>query len=299
MGISVFPVASSAGVTKKVSTFTSTGTFTAPSNCSSVEITLVGGGGGGGGARYGGNNSMRIGGGGGGGLVVKKQLSVTPGTSYTVTIGAGGSGGTLSAAGSVGSDSSFGSLATALGGGSGASRNGQTSVTYHAVPRGTGGGAWGQQNGLSGAGGGAAGSALQYGYNTAVNYQPFLMSTGSVVVAANNNRGQGGGAGGQPFPTSSTNTAVGIAGIGIDGFGNGAAGTYGTTDGTLNFYVSSGYANQLPQAINQGSANGTAATANTGDGGNGGCSANINDEPQGDATGGAGGSGICIVTYWS
>jgi len=298
MGVSVFPAASSAGVTQKVSTFTSTGTFTAPTNCSSVEITLVGGGGGGGGARYAGNNSMRQGGGGGGGLVVKKQLSVTPGTSYTVTIGAGGSGGTYLAAGSVGSDSTFGSLATALGGGSGASRNGAT-TTYHAVPRGTGGGTYGNQNGVSGAGGGAGGSAILYSSNNTANYLPFNFARGSAYIADNNSRGRGGGAGGQSFGVTADVTTIGIAGIGIDGFGNGAPGTYGTTDGTLNYYVSSGYANQVPQAVNQGTANGTAATANTGDGGNGGCSANINDEPQGDATGGAGGSGICIVTYWS
>ena len=49
MGIQVFPAASG-GVTPKVSTFTSTGTFTAPSNCSTVEVFLVAGGGAGGGA---------------------------------------------------------------------------------------------------------------------------------------------------------------------------------------------------------------------------------------------------------
>jgi hypothetical protein len=294
MGISQIPP--SAGVKPFVQTFTSTGTFTAPSTCNMVEITLVGGGGGGGGAASASNNSIRSGGGGGGGLVVKKRLSVTPGTSYTVTIGAGGSGGTNLAAGSVGSDSSFGALATALGGGSGASRG---ASSFLGVPRGTGGGTWGNQNGVSGAGGGAGGSAMLYGRNNDANYQPFLFNLGSTYISDNNNRGRGGGAGGQSFQASSTLTTIGIAGIGIDGFGNGAPGTYGTTDGTLSFYISSGYANQAPNVVDRASVNGTAATANTGDGGNGGVSANIDDTPLGNATGGAGGSGICIVTYWA
>jgi hypothetical protein len=48
MGLSVFPAPSSAGLTQKTQVFTSTGTFTTPSNVSSVELFLVAGGGGGG-----------------------------------------------------------------------------------------------------------------------------------------------------------------------------------------------------------------------------------------------------------
>ena len=47
MGVAIFPAAGG-GVTQKVQEFTSTGTFTVPSNCTSVQVFLVGGGGGGG-----------------------------------------------------------------------------------------------------------------------------------------------------------------------------------------------------------------------------------------------------------
>ena len=52
MGSTVFPAAGG-GVTQKVQEFTSTGTFTVPSNCTAVEVFLVGGGGGGGGCTNG------------------------------------------------------------------------------------------------------------------------------------------------------------------------------------------------------------------------------------------------------
>ena len=50
MAQTVFPVPSSGGVTQKVVEYTSTTSFTVPSNCSTVEVFLVGGGGGGGGS---------------------------------------------------------------------------------------------------------------------------------------------------------------------------------------------------------------------------------------------------------
>ena len=48
MASTVFPAAGG-GVTQKVQEFTSTGTFTAPSNTTSVQVFLVAGGGAGGG----------------------------------------------------------------------------------------------------------------------------------------------------------------------------------------------------------------------------------------------------------
>ena len=60
MGINVFPLPSS-GLTQNFSEFTSTGTFTTPSNVTVVEVLLVAGGGGGG-SNSGGN---ALGGGGG------------------------------------------------------------------------------------------------------------------------------------------------------------------------------------------------------------------------------------------
>ena len=69
---------SSTTLTQKVQTFTSTGTFTVPANCTTVEVFLVGGGGGGGACSNAVNNSN--GGGGGGGGVVRKAITVTPST---------------------------------------------------------------------------------------------------------------------------------------------------------------------------------------------------------------------------
>ena len=77
-------VAASGGGKFNYQEFNSSTTWTAPAGCTSVNIFLVAGGGGGGGD---GNVSQAGGGGGGGGTVLKRPLAVTPGTSYTVTIG--------------------------------------------------------------------------------------------------------------------------------------------------------------------------------------------------------------------
>lgn len=95
MAINVFPAASSGGGTKNYSqTFNSSTTWTAPTGVTLVSvIAAAGGGGGGGGAQTStsaGHYSM--GGGGGGGQVIRQSLPVTPGTTYAVTIGAGGAG---------------------------------------------------------------------------------------------------------------------------------------------------------------------------------------------------------------
>jgi len=74
--------------------FTTAGTFswTAPDNVTSVCVVAIGGGGGGAGA-YDGTQDNARGAGGGGGLGYKNNISVTPGQSYTVVVGEGGSGG--------------------------------------------------------------------------------------------------------------------------------------------------------------------------------------------------------------
>lgn len=85
--------------------FTSSGTWTAPSGCNTAEIILVGAGGGGGGGGASGSNASGPqfyraggsgGGGGGGGEFVRRFISVTPGTTYPITIGSGGAGATNS-----------------------------------------------------------------------------------------------------------------------------------------------------------------------------------------------------------
>lgn len=82
--------------------------WTAPANVTSVCAVCVGGGGGG----TTGNNFAA---GGGGGLGWKNNIPVTPGQSYTVVVGAGGTGNT--SGGTNGGDSYFINATTVKGGG--------------------------------------------------------------------------------------------------------------------------------------------------------------------------------------
>lgn len=118
-------------------TFNASGTYTVPAGTSKIAIVGVGAGGGGAAgnsARW--NTAGTIGsgaGGGGGGLFSVREISATPGETYTVTIGAGGIGGYtkvetetwLGNSGSSGGVTNFGNILTANGG-SGGGRAGVT-----------------------------------------------------------------------------------------------------------------------------------------------------------------------------
>jgi len=98
-------------------TFTSSGTWTCPPGVTSVLLFGCGGGGGGG---RGGMPGSLVGGGGWGAQVLFEQVTVVPGTDYTVTIGAGGGGVALiNGAGNAGGNTTFGALATFPGGAGG------------------------------------------------------------------------------------------------------------------------------------------------------------------------------------
>ena len=81
----------------------STQTWTAPADVNSIEVLLCGGGGSGDAT----NVSTPVG---GLGSVIKSYLTVTPNTTYTVTIGAGGAAPATGTDGLSGSASSFGAL---------------------------------------------------------------------------------------------------------------------------------------------------------------------------------------------
>ena len=116
--------------------------FTVPDGIGSARIHVVGGGGG---ASGGGHGS----GGGGGGAGGYKDVTLTAGSTYTITVGNNGTHGHCTA--SSGSSSSFGSLITA-GGGSGG-RGGQSGCgLYYYAP---GGSISGHTAGSSGGSGGA------------------------------------------------------------------------------------------------------------------------------------------------
>jgi hypothetical protein len=93
--------------------FFSSGSWTAPTGVTRVRVWVVGGGGGGstgGCGIYGGVGGMAMG-----------VYTVSPGTGYTVTIGAGGAG---ASSGATGGTTSFGAFISATGGGGGTSNPG-------------------------------------------------------------------------------------------------------------------------------------------------------------------------------
>jgi hypothetical protein len=96
--------------------FTANGTFTVPAGVTQVYVSMCGGGGGGGYPGY--QVPGGACGGGGGESVLKYSVTVTPGESIPVTIGAGGYGSDVSD-GSSGGSSSFGSYITCVGGAGG------------------------------------------------------------------------------------------------------------------------------------------------------------------------------------
>ena len=116
-----------------------TGWQTIASTAYSVDYLVAAGGGGGGGA-------TRGGGGGAGGVLQASALSVSPGTTYTITIGAGGPSGAYDAggganAGTSGTNSSLGAVATALGGGNGGASD-SSGAGRSPGSGGSGGGCW-------------------------------------------------------------------------------------------------------------------------------------------------------------
>ena len=99
--------------------FASSGSWVAPAGVTRVQVIVIGGGGGGGGARSSGGGGPNAGGAGGFGGVAIGNYAVTPGSTYTVTVGAGGTGGAIDNNGTSGGTSSFGALLSATGGAAG------------------------------------------------------------------------------------------------------------------------------------------------------------------------------------
>lgn len=123
--------------------------FAIPKGAKSIDVTVIAGGGGGqeGGATYG-NIANAYPGGGGAGASGEMQhvqnVSVTPGASYAITVGAAGA-----AYGGAGGDSAFGELAKAAGGQSGGRGGNEPLNNTDKASGGTGG-----KGGIGGNGGG-------------------------------------------------------------------------------------------------------------------------------------------------
>jgi hypothetical protein len=174
--------------------FTTPGTYswTAPAGVTSVSAVAIGGG-----------ANAATNGGGGGGLGYRNNISVVPGNSYTVVVGASGG------------NSSF-DITAAIGfGGSGS----------------TGGGFSGEGGGIGGAGGGSGGGGGGAGGYTGAGGA----GSNSNSVAGSSSTGGGGGGGSRAAGTGAyagQNASGGGGGSSIFGAGsNGAGGSLGTGSG--------------------------------------------------------------------
>ena len=234
--------AASASVTPNIvqgqQAYVTGGTYTwvAPTGVTSVAVVVVGGGGAG-------NNSLYCKGGGGGGLGYKNNYTVTPGTSYTVVVGTGGTA--FSCIGTSGGASYFAAtcVVRATGGLTGNNRNG-TGGTYTA---GCGGGTGGTANSGSGGGGGAAGYAGNGGnsgsagaggggggggtrWSCGINFGGTAGGGGVGILGQGTSGAAGGtstGGGAGSSGTAGANTSAAITGGGAGGLYGGGGGTGG------------------------------------------------------------------------
>lgn len=258
--------------------FNSSGKFT-PVQSLTVDYLVVAGGGGG---------SFGAGGGGGGAggfrtSVGSSTLSLTA-QPYTVTIGAGGAGGTSSGdldirSGKNGTDSVFSSVTSTGGGGGQARRNGASGGSGGGASRGTSGS-------FTGGAGNTPSTTPSQGNNGGdASTTNFIGGGGGGASAAGGSvTGNNGGAGGAGTASSLSGTSVTYAGGGGGSANYSPVGTAGAGG--------AGGGGSAGASVSVGTAgNGTAGTANTGGGGGAGGTGPT------DGNGAAGGSGIVIVRY--
>lgn len=217
-----------------VSTYTTSGTWTCPQGVTSIQVEAIGGGSGG---RTASNTKGFVGGGGGGGAYAKRAtVTVVPGTTYTVTVGAGGAanaaGGTTTATfgattitaagGSLGAASATG-IVSGGAGGTVAASSGDVGSVFAGGSGGSGlGSTSGAGSGAGGGGGSGGGSAItgNAGGNAASTVTGG--SAGSAVAVY----GGAGGAGGNDALAGSAASATNYGGGGGGG-GHKAAGGSG------------------------------------------------------------------------
>ena len=229
----VYKVSGTSG-TQSWTTATS-GTWTGPSGVQSVKVEAWGGGGGGGGQ----NTTQDGGGGGGGGAYSRTDAqAVTPGSSYSYSVGAGGAGGT-SGAGQSGGNTYFINATTVMaqGGEPGVNSTGTppagglggaSTFGYGGVKYSGGQGEIGRNHntGIGGYGGSSAGTAGD-GYSGPQTWSTEVYPTASTPAGAGHG-GDGGTAGVNGFAPVSGNGGGG----GGSGDGSGKTGGAGA-DGKL------------------------------------------------------------------
>jgi len=249
--------------------FRASGTFT-PSVALTCDVLVVAGGGSSGGVHSGG--ALGSGGGGAGGVVYAAAQSLLSGTAYTATVGGGGAGVSTSAVGIKGTNSTFASLTAAVGGGLGATYNG------NGGSGGSGGGGSGNGSGQGGAG--TAGQGFAGGGGDSSGAGSGGGGAGAIGGPNSSNSGGNGGVGINTYSTWHSATGTGVSGYIAGGGGggsyanlqvggNGGSGGGGNGEGSNNLTPTNG-------------------TANTGGGGGGVHSINPSK---------SGGSGLVIVRY--
>jgi hypothetical protein len=243
----------------------------------SVEYLVIAGGGGGGGFGGGGGGGYRnsvSGEDSGGGAAAETPFAPTKGVTYTITVGAGGAGGSIDT--SQGSDG----VASSIAG---------TGLTTISSTGGGGGGAVSDANKNGRTGGSGGGGGIN-------STTPFAPGSGG---AGTTNEGFAGGAaaptGGQAAGGGGGSDAVGSAGVTTTG-GNGGAGNSSSISGTSvgRGGGGGGAGSSVRGTGTQGGGNGqqfspalakSEGTVNTGGGGGGGYG----------AAGAAGGKGVVII----
>jgi len=218
---------------QSISEYTTAGSYSwvCPPGVTVVELTIISGGGGGSGG-----DATHAGGGGGAGCCLRRRMTVTPGTSYSIVVGAAGSAGASGVAGGNGGDSS--AMSITLTGGQGGT------VTVSGSNFVGGGGAFVGPEGITGtfSASGAAGATSTYFQSTYVTgsgggngSSVGGRADGGVLDSPVLNAGGGGGGsamgvgGGQSLTTGNqpAATAYGAGGSGGGKGYSGAAGRQG------------------------------------------------------------------------
>jgi hypothetical protein len=255
--------------------FLASGTFT-PALGLTCDVLIVAGGGSGGYSE----NIYNTGGGGGAGGVAYTTGNSIAATAQTVTVGAGAS---ATVSGLQGSNSVFGSLTAAVGGGAGGNYGG--SGTQAGGNGGSGGGA----RGLGPFSGGTATSGQGFAGGNNNGSRVGAGGGGGGAVGQSNTsepNGGNGGAGTNTYSSWLSTTGLGVSGYIAGGGGGGNSPAYGGATGGVGGSGGGGTSSPTSGAI------GGAGTANTGSGG--GAGTGNGAQPY---WGGNGGSGLVIIRY--
>ncbi len=254
---------------RTVHTFTSPGTFKVTGGTGLTMNTLVvaGGGAGGSGNWTSGSSGEGAGGGGAGGLRYRSGVPITPGTSYTVTVGTGGAGGNVSDNLRNGNPSWISGISSATGGGMGAWGPDNAGWTPNMNPYPGGGGYQGRAGGSGGGSNGNDNSQLGITLASPDGVSPTAQGNNGGSAGPNiDYAGGGGGAG-----------SAGASAVNSGGAGNGSG---HSISGSPYTYSKGGNVN-TPYPGNDG--------VNYGDGGG--------SSPFGSLGAGAGQDGIVIISW--